>query len=429
MKNDRNIGTKWLTFLYGFTVFQCIVCPIGILGSLAYIYLIKNNVYGILVDIGFVPYLIIILNVFRFIIKIETLLKKYQPEGYDFFCIAIFMDSLCIVANGFNNSIPIGIISIILGAAVFVPNFIYIKKRKDLFCESNVAIDGRNTIEPKTYRSYKCGNCGRIGPYDGNCPNCGHSVKINFDVIEENTNNAEKKIEENMNISKSEYYFEDVSEFASYVKYNNKNDVVWLKGDKYKDLYIECLKAFELTKYDQVISLCKKALVYNPIGIGARFEMCEAYIAKKDLINASKVLLDMTDFLTKKGQIAKFYRRLGYIETERHNYKLALACYLHSRKFEDSPIVMREVMYIISESNCKLEQIDAIQELERSYIPVIGLPEPIDESKLNDKDETKNLIPAYCRKCGRKLVVGSLYCHICGTKIQMKDENNDLRKM
>ncbi|MBQ9973988.1 MAG: hypothetical protein IJP02_03405 [Oscillospiraceae bacterium] len=42
------------------------------------------------------------------------------------------------------------------------------------------AIDGGNTEEQtKTAQGtpYRCGNCGKVGPYQGDCPDCGSSIK------------------------------------------------------------------------------------------------------------------------------------------------------------------------------------------------------------------------------------------------------------
>ena len=62
---------------------------------------------------------------------------------------------------------------------------------------------------------------------------------------------------------------------------------------------------------------------------------------------ARNTLLEMKDFLIEEKCIARFYRRMGYIEIEEENYKVAAACYQYSRKFEAHPSVAQELMYYI----------------------------------------------------------------------------------
>lgn len=40
----------------------------------------------------------------------------------------------------------------------------------------------KSDVTPR--RNYRCGKCGKIGPYTGNCPECGSSLKFWYDVEE-----------------------------------------------------------------------------------------------------------------------------------------------------------------------------------------------------------------------------------------------------
>ena len=67
-----------------------------------------------------------------------------------------------------------------------------------------------------------------------------------------------------------------------------------------------------------------------------------------NLSAAKNTLLEMKDYLIEEKNIARFYRRMGYIEIEKGNYKVAAACYQYSQKFENHPSVVQELMYIKS---------------------------------------------------------------------------------
>ena len=39
-------------------------------------------------------------------------------------------------------------------------------------------LENTEAVENEDDATYKCGKCGAPGPYEGNCPNCGSSIKI-----------------------------------------------------------------------------------------------------------------------------------------------------------------------------------------------------------------------------------------------------------
>ncbi len=117
------------------------------------------------------------------------------------------------------------------------------------------------------------------------------------------------------------YYFENPIELAIYGKlYAKDKTVYWLSGDKYLVEYKKGYQLFEQGQYSRAIEAYKKCLELNPIGLSARFEICESYLKIGNLSSARNTLLEMKDFLIEEKNIARFYRRMGYIEIEKGNY-------------------------------------------------------------------------------------------------------------
>ena len=132
------------------------------------------------------------------------------------------------------------------------------------------------------------------------------------------------------------YYFENPLELAIYgMLYAKDKNVRWLSGDNYLVEYQKGYQLFEQGRYNKAIEAYKKSLELNPIGLSARFEICEAYLAMGNFPAARNTLLEMKDFLIEEKCIARFYRRMGYIEIKEENYKVAAACYQYSRKFHE----------------------------------------------------------------------------------------------
>lgn len=177
----------------------------------------------------------------------------------------------------------------------------------------------------------------------------------------------------NMNSSSEGYYFEKLTEFLLYIStIKPQHDVIWRSGDCYIKEIERGYQLIEQKKYKEAIEVLKACLQLNPIGLRARFEMCEAYIMQHDMVAAQKTLMDMTNYLVDKRDIARFYRRLGYIKTERRNYEVAVACYQYSKQFEDHSLVAKELMYITSISGRNVLPSDAKAVLQVNKIPILS---------------------------------------------------------
>ncbi len=171
------------------------------------------------------------------------------------------------------------------------------------------------------------------------------------------------------------YYFQNAAEFATYCQlFANGREIVWLSGDNYAKEYIKGYDLFEQKRYKKAIDVFKNALVLNPIGISARFEICEAYMRLNDWEAAKKTLLDMKDFLVDDQSIAKFYRRFGFLSTELRDYEVASACFLYSGAFEKHPSIIQELAYIKSQGGTIVSPNDVQRTIKKASIPVFAVP-------------------------------------------------------
>ncbi len=165
-----------------------------------------------------------------------------------------------------------------------------------------------------------------------------------------------------------------MEEFVLFTQvYPGTDNVIWVSEEKYLEKFQEGYNLIEEGKNQETIVALEEALELNPIGIKARFEICEAYLKMHDLDSAQKNLLDMKPMLVNRSSIARFYRRYGFIETERAHYKEATACYMYSAKFENHPSVIQELLYIQQASGKKIKG-DPEKILKKSGIPLIPVP-------------------------------------------------------
>lgn len=169
------------------------------------------------------------------------------------------------------------------------------------------------------------------------------------------------------------FYFENILELAIYGRlFGAGKTVIWLKGDLYLSQYQKGYQLVEERKYHEAITVLNASLKVNPIGISSRFELCECYIRLNDFEKARKLLMDMSAYLLDAKHIAKFYRRIGYIEIERGNNLAAAACYVYSGNFEKHPSIEKELQYIEKKTGVSVKSdMDATKILEKYEIPIL----------------------------------------------------------
>lgn len=171
------------------------------------------------------------------------------------------------------------------------------------------------------------------------------------------------------------FCFADQMEFVMYAghckKLGQTKNVIWENKSTYQDLFMQGYRLFEDRKFRKAIEAFQKALKVNPVGINARFEICECYLQIGNLLGARSALLDMQEYLVEAKNIARFYRRMGYIAIEQKDYRLAAAYFIFSMRYEKSNLVADELMYIHSITG-GIEPIGNPEEyLRSSGIPIL----------------------------------------------------------
>lgn len=173
----------------------------------------------------------------------------------------------------------------------------------------------------------------------------------------------------------SGYCFEGPLEHAIYGKLYGTDDefICWNSGNQYREQYRKGFRLVEEEKYEEAIEAYRASLEFNPIGISARFEICECFIRLKDFYSAKETLYAMTPYLLEPKHLAKFYRRLGYIEVEQGNDLCAASCFAYSKNFEQNPGTDQELQYIFERTGVRPSQMigDPTVYLERYHIPVL----------------------------------------------------------
>ena len=171
------------------------------------------------------------------------------------------------------------------------------------------------------------------------------------------------------------YEFSNVEEFIAYAKiYKPGAKVSWIQGDSYINQLKTGIALFDKEEYQKAIGEYKKCFEFNPIALVARFEIVECYIALGQLDAALNELLGFSYILLKNEDIARWFRRYGYVQTELGNYELAFASYAWSYRFEQNPSVIQEFAYIEYQSGKDLKHIDVKGILEKQGLNLFEKP-------------------------------------------------------
>lgn len=243
--------------------------------------------------------------------------------------------------------------------------------------ESNRENNDHVIYKEKPTEKLYCRKCGaELLPDSLFCNHCGTKVirlEKSSNPQSSTTGIVSKTASSQSDKPKQGFYFENEIELSLYAKYctTGEETVYWLSGNNYLDTYQEGYTLFDQGHYAQAIDTLRKCLELNPIGISARFEISEAYLRMRDFDAAKSELLQMKDYLIDKKNIARFYRRMGYIEIELGEYQLSEACYLYSLRFEKHPNVQKELDYIHSISGSRIAENDAETLLLKAGLPIL----------------------------------------------------------
>ncbi len=192
------------------------------------------------------------------------------------------------------------------------------------------------------------------------------------------------------------YCFADQMEFILYVNHcmdeGKKNAIAWSSDSSYFDLCRKGSDFFEDRQYGKALRTYQDALKVNPVGIGARFEICECYLRLGLLPGARQTLLDMQEYLVTATDVARFYRRMGFIETEQCNYRLAVACFLFSLRYEESEVVKNELTYITAVTGKIIRIANLEAALKRAGLPILEAYRVTDENFVSRRIEKVEIV-------------------------------------
>ena len=134
------------------------------------------------------------------------------------------------------------------------------------------------------------------------------------------------------------YEFDDNYEYSTYIeKYKNEyvgKQVIWSKGNDYRDLFIKAKNLFEQNQHEKALKTLETAMEFNPIGLKARFLAVDCLAALKRFDEAKEKLFKIKDMLPDNGYARLFYRKLGYIFSDDNQFEAACACQAKSLEYE-----------------------------------------------------------------------------------------------
>lgn len=174
------------------------------------------------------------------------------------------------------------------------------------------------------------------------------------------------------------FYFETAAEFFTYCKLFGREGIHWQQGDAYLERYRKGRQFMVEGRFRWARKVLRGSLCLNPIGIRARFAVCECHIQLKEYGAAQRALNEMSPWLTTQAEIARFYRKMGQIEQERGSDVGAIACYVYSREFEDDPAVQGALEHIRAKLGRRADQVwsDPVPVLKARNIAVLRKNNP-----------------------------------------------------
>ena len=120
------------------------------------------------------------------------------------------------------------------------------------------------------------------------------------------------------------------------------------KEDPYMGLYLTGEILFEESRFPEAISFFEKCIEMQPERTNAWFEKAEAQIKLRDYKSAMQTLQLTAKYAKKNEEIARLYRRIGFIKIEERSYDDAIACMQYSMQFAKNDIASGELQYIES---------------------------------------------------------------------------------
>ena len=155
MTESKELGTKWMRFIYGLFVFQVIMGILGIFGAIGRLSYYES-LYGPLYDFKKTTYLCIVIVLIKIIFKIATLVSKDKPSGCNLVIISLIIDAVSTFLRGLlMYNFVVGLLSSLIVLAFVIPSIIYFNKRRFMYEDvvsqimkkCNAASEDKNTLQ------------------------------------------------------------------------------------------------------------------------------------------------------------------------------------------------------------------------------------------------------------------------------------------
>lgn len=117
--------------------------------------------------------------------------------------------------------------------------------------------------------------------------------------------------------------------------------------EEFYQWYSDGYNLFEEGKYEEAIESYQKAMEYDGPYFYSMMEIAEAYILLQDFQLARDWLTEAKPYISAENELARWYRRYGYIAIEEGEYELAYALYQYSLGIEPSTMAEDEINYIL----------------------------------------------------------------------------------
>lgn len=139
MTESKELGTKWMRFIYGLFVFQIIFGICGVLNTIWQLDYYKS-LYGPEYSVKNITYLWIVVGLFRVIFKIASLVSKNKPSGCNLVIISLIIDVISAFLSGLLEfSFAVGVSSSLIFLAFIIPSIIYFNKRRFMYKDGGVS--------------------------------------------------------------------------------------------------------------------------------------------------------------------------------------------------------------------------------------------------------------------------------------------------
>ncbi len=184
---------------------------------------------------------------------------------------------------------------------------------------------------------------------------------------------AEKLMEEN---GIAEGYSSEIlrdDEVTTYLEFENPIEEAYYKlkfepekrvidvGLPFKTSYqLAAFIAVEKKDIDKALRILETGIKRCPFAADLIFEQGEAFKMQDRLTDLHKSMTDNAEYFYRRGDIAHYFRNLGWYYSSKQDWDTAICCYAVSAMWQDHPMVNNELTYIQQTSHRSMEEMMAL---------------------------------------------------------------------